>query len=253
MTVYFAGDGWHEVAYNNGARSFLLSPAVNKPQFIREFKDKYPGSRVMLDSGAFSFKNKGQSPSAEVWLDMCGHLMSYVDEVVSLDIIGDHRGSLENYLHIKKHHPQAIPTFHVGGPIEILDEYVRHTDRVALGGLSKSNNKVCEEHLRTVFSKHQRLRLHAFALTRHRLLATFPIYSTDSTSWQRRSYFGGTSQYSLGRVAVSRRPKSEAEARVLDVIPVNDPIRRMGMSVLACLSEERYLTRLWEKRGVTWS
>jgi hypothetical protein len=148
------------------------------------------GYDIFLDSGAFSAMNSGK----EINID---EYCKYIKEVgavyyASLDVIGDANATLINLEYmIDNYKLNPIPTFHMGSKIEDLKPLLKY-DYIALGGLVFSSGIMhhCDEVWHYILTNKPKLKVHGFGLTNIELMARYPWYSVDSSSFQGCRRFG---------------------------------------------------------------
>ena len=153
-----------------------------------------PGVKTILDSGAFSAWKTGTQINVDDFFQEAsyhdaGKLLW--DEVASLDVIGDHKASLDNafsmrdfFLFLGLGH-KCLPTFHYGEPWELLSIYKEKFDnRVALGGIAtglSSTQKM--KWLGQCFARAYPCKFHGFGVGAKDVLIEYPFVSADTASW----------------------------------------------------------------------
>jgi hypothetical protein len=143
------------------------------------------GSRLILDSGAFSAWNSG----TEIDLDALTREAKRPrwTESVGLDVIGDWRGSKANAIRSMAMGSTAMPVFHVGDPWDLLEFYCLNWPKVGLGGMVGTGGCGSAVGIRgwldEAFARAWPHRFHAFGQTGAQLLLSYPFHSADSSSW----------------------------------------------------------------------
>jgi len=150
---------------------------------------------IFVDSGAFTAFTKGQ----EIPLD---EYMAFLRDggygiYAGLDSIGNAKKTRENIQRMVDEGFCPIPTFHYGGDLSYLREYVSSFPYIALGGVAQLRGK---KPAMRFFDQcwaeivdgegHPRVKVHGFAVTSRELMIRYPWYSVDSTSWVAGSKFG---------------------------------------------------------------
>lgn len=147
---------------------------------LRDTTDMHPRLWT-LDSGAFSAWSSGKVIDMDALMEECRNPMWH--ECVSLDVVHDPQKSLENALKMQAAGCKSYPVFHVGEPMEYLDEYVRCFPKV---GLSCRFGEPVNESFRFLercFSRHWPKKYHSFGWVMRRMLMTFPFHSADTATW----------------------------------------------------------------------
>ena len=98
--------------------------------------------------------------------------------------------SHQNWRYIKRYVPDVIPIYHWGKDLKYLERYISESEYVAVGGSADASVKKCEEQLDHLWETHlldrnrkPRRRIHGLGLTSAPLVAKYPWFSVDSTSW----------------------------------------------------------------------
>jgi hypothetical protein len=155
----------------------LVSECVNK------------GFNVFIDSGAFSAATKGVEIDIDAYCEFIKE--TKVGVYAGLDVIGNHEKTMANtkYMESKGLHP--IPTYHLGGKLEDIYELLKYP-YIALGGLvfSSGIERYCDEVWKLLLKERPDIRVHGFGLTNFDLMARYPWYSVDSSSYKGCRRFG---------------------------------------------------------------
>lgn len=145
---------------------------------------------VFIDSGAFSAENSKKSINID---DYCKFLIAAeVTLYAGLDVIGNAAKTRENNEYMAKEYGlKPIPTFHMGSRIDDLEKLMSYP-YIALGGMVFSSNveKHCDAVWNYILKNNPKLRVHGFGLTNVELMARYPWYSVDSSSFKSCKRFG---------------------------------------------------------------
>jgi hypothetical protein len=145
-------------------------------------KNGYRPRRTMLDSGAFSAWNNGDTIDIDALVRESKN--PRWTESVSLDVIGDWRGSRQNAIAMRASRSAAMPVFHVGDPWELLAFYCKHWPKVGLGGMVGRGTTELFPWLDQVFARAWPHRFHGFGQARQSVVKRYPFHSVDSSAWQ---------------------------------------------------------------------
>ena len=197
---------------------------------IKKYIEK-GGNNIFLDSGAFSAWTKGVKVNVKEYINWLNersdeiHLCGQVDVIPGDRVFGATpqqvreaaEATWKNYLFMRarlKKPDSLLYTFHVGEPIEFLQQALEWTDEngnyipyIALGGMVGKPRHIRDTFLEKCFitirqSSNPNVKVHAFGMTDFELLEKYPIYSADSTSWIMVGAMGNVmSDY--GNIAVS--------------------------------------------------
>lgn len=153
--------------------------------FAKFFGGNYPD--VFADSGAFSAMTQGGKVDLNAyaaWLKRYKHLFS---TYANLDVIGDPVKTLENQIKLENLGLNPIPVFHASSDYQPLLHYLEMGYKyIALGGLVQYCNQT-KIRMRFLIKAFQLVKnkavFHGFGLTTWEIIASFPWYSVDSSSW----------------------------------------------------------------------
>lgn len=206
---------------------------------------------IFLDSGAFSAYTLGVELSVD---DYCNYIKSNLDilrvedNVIMasvLDGIGDPLKTYQNQIAMEERGCRPLPCFHAGEPEEYLEHYVKNYEYITLGGMVGSSTKqLCiwldrmwERYL-TDGSGRPRLKVHGFGITAIPIMARYPWYSVDSSSWIQSAAFGSIITPDWGPLSVSEKSPSRHDAG-------------QHATTLTAI-EQDYVLQMLEKQGFTY-
>lgn len=194
MRLYLAGEYPYgmEFADNLDIQGFLVSYWYilnGKGWDVVKYANKR-NTKVFLDSGAFSAFISGAKINLNDYIDFCKKYNHLFNVIASLDVIMDWKSTRSNHLSMREAGINSIPCFHVGEPFEFLNELVQNNDYIALGvaGNQSKHNSIMAWLIRC-YQIIGRKKIHGFALTSPRIMASFQWYSVDSTAWLMAALF----------------------------------------------------------------
>jgi len=178
----------------------LISFAAWTPSTERHLADAASRVRLdwVLDSGAFTAHSKGQPITVEQYGKFLQALHARRDvphpsRYMTLDVIGNPKGTLTNYAALRKMGFKPEPIFTRGAPLEQLDAYLETADRVAIGNLGNRKSRL--GYLKYLFSQRRALaqRSHLLGVTELDSLLWWKPASVDSSSWATPLRYGTVS------------------------------------------------------------
>jgi len=183
LKVYFGGCEYpkaltqlHELGIKTVMFSYAAKPSTNVWNLVEEF-----GMEVLLDSGAFSAWSRGEIISIDDYANCLTKRQPA--KYFNLDVIGDPEATRENQKYLESRGFNPIPVFHLGEPMELLDELVQDYEIVGLGGSVGKSFKVRNGWLDQVYSRHPNGSFHGLGITHRGLMVEYPFDSVDSTWW----------------------------------------------------------------------
>lgn len=143
---------------------------------------------VFADSGAFSAKSQGVSIKIDEYIKWLHRWKEHFDCYANLDVIGNHRQTMENQRIIESAGLAPLPVYHAGEPWEALSGLTERYSYIALGGLvgnaKHDRGKTVWRFCCKAFEvAKKRCVYHGFGCTSWQTMRDFPWYSVDSSSW----------------------------------------------------------------------
>ena len=253
MKIYLAGIATQPELARYGGRyleSYLYFR--DKKESISSILNKWEVKDLMLDSGAFSAFTRGVDIDIEEYGRAILESEDSITKYANLDVIGDEEETYKNWLILKEMGCNPMPVIHYGADKKWFDIYLREhkVDYIALGGLvpyAKRRTKLKNwlDYSFSLIQKYYPVKVHLFGITTNWVLKRYPIYSCDSTSWLHASITGQILVFNGSNVVVHRNTR--VYSRVYGYRENNT------RSALAYMEYEKYLTKLWEKKGVVWN
>lgn len=235
MKLYFAGKG---LKINELKKTNVHNKLYSYVNDKKESMEWGPG--LMLDSGAFSVLTQG----VEVNID---ELIEFIkkykpDQAIQLDVIGDEEKTWENYLYMARELPNILPVIHYMASHKHISRVLESADYILLGGLVPLNRKQKLQWLDYLYSKYklQNKKIHLLGVTSREILERYPAYSCDSSSWLRPRAFGTST-------------RNEDPKIVSFLAKINGGLDELSKEINHFLELEKYITKLWERRGIKWS
>lgn len=254
-----------------GGRSFLFSfedkKVINQIKYLSE---KYAHLPLFLlsDSGAFSAWNSKKKINIDEYCEFIGKVKTIVPKnfevhYFNLDVIPHIKGTkptkeqldtapkkgIENWHYIKSKGHSTVNTYHHGEPIEILRRIIKECNDNNLVGVSPANDFSVEQRnqfLKETFAEiKDTVRTHCLGLTAKESMETFPVFSADSSSWLNMGkYMEGFNYKQLIKMPhLNRAPET---------IFWYEEKGMAKPSFKYFLHLEKYITELWNLKGVKW-
>lgn len=212
---------------------------------------------VFLDSGGFSAFTQGVEIDIHKYIDF---IKKYGFKTYAvLDVIGCHKGTMRNQRIMEEAGLSPIPCFHFGSDLKDLQSLCEEYDYIALGGLvphAKDKPKL-RKWLRKCFkiTHATNTKAHGFGMTGQDILEGFPFYSVDSSSWLAGARYGNV--YAFKKNKLISYPYKDKKMALGNLSSKNlekgDYLERVGISAKAFIEMQDHVTRLWGKRGITYS
>lgn len=241
----------------NGTGCVLFSYADEKKAdvIIERLKD-YKDFDVIVDSGAYSLWNTGKQVDREDLLDCYKAIKAYRNDVrfINLDVIPGERGKKptkeqvitacregwDNYLWFKQNGIQTLPVFHEHDDFKYLEMMKNETDYIRISPANDSSTKKRMLWLDKVFANLKAdYKTHGLAATSKKLMERYPFYSVDSVNWKSVVMYGRSSILERDYVAKMARDPDYRQ-RILE------------NEIRFYVDQQKYITTLWETRGIIW-
>lgn len=169
--------------------NILIAIPYCNDKAIAALKEQKARVNILLDSGAFTAWKSGK----EITLDQyCKFIETVPFDLMgyfTLDKIGDHEGTKQNLLEIRRRGFAPIPIFTRGDSLDYLEEMYTFADIVGIGSLvgTKGNRWFLETTLAATTGKKRKV--HWLGFTDRNYLANHQPFSVDT------SIASGTSRY----------------------------------------------------------
>lgn len=159
---------------------------------------------MMVDSGAFTAHSKGKPIDMVAYSEFLSRWAGVYDHAITLDVIGDPKGTAVNTDRLWSLGHDVMPVFTVGEDFAQFDRWAKqgHTF-VCAGGLVGMNRKALRPYLKAVAQRARAsgVHVHALGVGGTRLLAEAGVYSGDSSAATQAPAFGSVCGWSGSNVS----------------------------------------------------
>jgi hypothetical protein len=201
---------------------------------------------MFADSGAFSAYSMGATIDVHeygAWLAEWKHRYPFMS---NLDVIRNPVASAENLAALETHGLEPLPVFHIGSPMDILDELADRYPYIALGGMVGVDTATSFKWAATCFKvAGNRTTFHGFGQTSTRIMEALPWRSVDSTSWMWGFKHGMVFVFNKGKLHTfhvgERIPSST----------LRDALHRTGVDPGIMADRNKFSTALAARAGMT--
>lgn len=179
--------------------------------YVNRFLKEYPRLVVrdwVLDSGAFSAKHSGTEIKLQDYIEFCLKIMDSEHppaEIFALDVIGDHKSTLQNVKAMWKAGVPAIPCYHINEPDDVLKRYSREYPKIAVGGMSQLHGAKKKDFAEQCFARAWPALIHGFGVTTLSIVKSLPWHSVDSTTWSAPRRFGRYPHFGTVKVTIAHK------------------------------------------------
>lgn len=244
--------------------SFLFSYHYYKNKNLDELIKTIPGSRIFIDSGAFSAYTQGAAIDIDAYIDYLIENKGNFEVACSLDVINDPEASWKNWQHMRTRGVEATPVFHTGADLSLLDRYASESDYICLGKLVPyaKTPEITMPWIEQAFAiVAGRAKIHGLGVTNWSLLSRFPWDSVDSSAWGAGFRFGsiqvftgnGFSNVKLGEPKHWSRVAKHVSRYGYDwrrfATRKSERREHAGLAAISFKSAERYLAEQHDKPG----
>lgn len=145
----------------------------------------YRPQEILMDSGAYSAFTKGKSISLIDYLNYLNDNRLYINNFISLDVIGDSLISLKYFEIMELKGLTPIPVYHFGENESYLKTYIeKGAPLIALGNTVPINNKkIVAAWINELIEKHPSIKFHLLGSSSKKITEHTSIYSCDSSTW----------------------------------------------------------------------
>ena len=186
---------------------------IHRASFINKIRGD--SKKVFLDSGAFSAFSLGAKVDLPKYCDWIKKHEDIVEHASVLDSIGSAQGTFDNQIAMEKLGVSPLPCYHYGEDPRFLEYYVANYEYITIGGMVPITRPQLKLWLDEIWEKYltdgsgrPKLKVHGFGLTSVELMARYPWYSVDSSSWVQIAANGNVIHPDIGVVEISERHPS---------------------------------------------
>ena len=193
----------------------LISPALFPKGKLDETLLDCPDWNWLLDSGAYTNFTTGKDI---VTLDSYTELVRRHEDRVwnyfNLDVIGDHKASMENFAELRGRGLNPVPVFQRGGTAQQLSDMLDEHELIGIGGIAGVLNRTGDKQylaqvMRVVGTR--RNRVHFLGVGTPDTIDRYRPFSVDSASMGSSRMFGGMQLFHNGQMVLfSKRPAVRA-------------------------------------------
>lgn len=256
MKLYFAGADnliSQKVLSKSGVDNVLISyyGSKNKELPHNQFKD------IFLDSGAFTAFTKNKKIDIDNYIEYVKKNKDIISVYANLDVIGDWEATQKNQEYIENQGLSPLATFHAGSPLSELERICKKYDYIALGGLvplSTKKRKIriwLDKCWFVILNNSSSVKVHGFGVNSFDLLKRYPWYSVDATSWLVPARYGQLLTFNNGEIRTHSKRSKTKSLEIYDLTK-KEYKELLVQQVGEILKIQNYITRLWEKRRITW-
>jgi len=269
MKIYFAGSEntthFRELKKYN-VKHYLCSYWYIEGNRSTDGKWIFNNEDIMLDSGGFTARIRGVEIDVKRYARFINK--HNVKLAINLDT-NDVGETLRNQEYLQKNtNAYILPVYHLSDYNNkkyrsLIERYSNEYPFICVGGMAGGNNKKedVRRFLDYVYSKvRTKCKIHGLGLTGVKFLHRYPLYSVDSTSWLGK--FGGITDFKNGKyVSVNYKDKSKVDHTHIHLVDtINNKeykgeknyLLRNSRGIKAVIKFEKYITKLWKKKGITW-
>ena len=160
-----------------------------------------------------------------------------------------------------------LPVVHQFENVNWIKEYEKYTDFICLSPANDQSNKSRALWLDEAYSViNKETKTHGLAATGKYLVNKYPWYSTDSISWIKPFVFGQVFDWDFFELYLHRfavidwEKKQNFKLYEIFLSYFNDELSQQQKAeyhidyhISQYIKLERYMTKLWEKRGIIWN
>lgn len=224
-TVYNRLDDREKQAVDEARYALDSYHYVHKERLVERIRRT--GRKIFLDSGAFSAHTQGVKIDIEEYCRYIQRNQDFIEVASVLDAIGSAERTYYNQCYMEDRGLRPLPCFHYGEPEAALEYYVEHYDYITLGGMVPISTPQLQIWLDRLWGKYltnpdgtPKVKVHGFGLTSVPLMARYPWYSVDSSSWVQLGGMGNIFLPEHGMIAVSEfAPQRKEAEKHIDNLP----------------------------------
>ncbi len=247
MRFYFAGAEGSYKECLEGERKLMSYYYLNKKKKI-DFN--FEKEQILLDSGGFQALTMGIDIEVKDYANFINkHKIKLAFE---LDVGGKKKTLYNRDYLLKNTRATIIPIYHIKEYEEkdykYLFDMVDNFEYISIGGIagSRKNDKKIIPFLDYVFKQvKNRRKIHGLGVVGVKPMLRYPFYSVDFTSWMNPAIYGQHFKFKNG---ILKRIGHTTP----NINKFMDSKEQIKLAIKEIKLWEKYLTKLWKKRGITW-
>lgn len=216
-------------------------------------------SDLLVDSGAFTVRQTGRPVSLRAYERFIKtfperHPEVHAAEFITLDVIGDQRGTWRNFDRLRALGCPVMPVLTADSTPADVDRAMDAGSRMAFGGMTRaSGQKTADQPDPWVTAAFERIRqragdgpiprVHLLGVARPGMLRRVPAWSADATRWLGSLRWGQGIKRFGNRKLPPYNSGPQAAAAVL--LEITTRVRKLQ-------EVQDEATRLWQRRGITY-
>ena len=261
------GNVLRKVGISNVLMSFFTIGNRNKARIINTLSGF---KNIFMDSGGFTARVRGKDIDIHKYAKFLLEYKDYLFCYANLDQKTT-EATLKNQEILESYGLHPLPVFHRDEwehrRLDLLNNYMEKNDYIALGGVagSYSSKEYVNAYLDWCFHhilkfKGKKIKVHGFGMTSPSILLKYPFYSVDSTSWIAGGRYGEVlklKDFGLGFKRLNYKKNKDIIMKNFfnaEKLLNNKDVQkdRDLHNVKIYIKLQDLITRVWEKRGVTW-
>lgn len=137
---------------NKPCLNILISYAYFNKKIHKTLSKIDVNHKLVIDSGAFTVWKTGKKIELKDYADFIKNLDIPVWNYFNLDVIGEPEKTMNNYNELLDKEFRPIPIFTTGENLDILEQYYKTSEIVALGGLvgNKNNENIVKRSMQII-------------------------------------------------------------------------------------------------------
>lgn len=217
--------------------NLLMAYPYIKPDVLRFFVERKSELRLLIDSGAFTAWKAGTKISVDDYCRFIETLPVKPWRYFTLDVIGDPKGTLQNYEVMLKRGFSPVPIFTRGEDPSLLEEYYKTSEVVGIGGLVGTQQN--RGFVKGIMSRVKGRKVHWLGFTNLAFIKVFKPYMADSSTWEMGARFASCSLY-MGRGLPIVQVTKKALAKQMRNTQIVQAIQSYGINPNDLLKNENW-------------
>jgi len=264
---------WNYTTWNKREEKFKIKEEYKTLESLRKFtKETGIPMKLMLDSGVFSARLKGMKIPNELLAEFY-HKNSDLFNIVMTNDEGTPETQIENTRILKSLGVPVVGIYHPGSierPFMTenhLQQLLELTDfnSIAMFTIPKSKRMFEVDRMFNFIYKHgyEKNKIHMLGIESANYLLRFPFYSADATSFLRDGFTGCWSMWDDKRLKIDRINVKDninycirKNMMLVNGVECEKNIHtgvRMYENIYIRSIYQKFLTDVWQKRGIEWS
>ena len=250
MLIYFAGA--ENLTHKTSLVEHRVKNVLCSAWGFNEYRKKMEGyedfDNILMDSGGYTARIQGIDVDVNAYANFLN--VNDIKLAFNLDVLDEKTSDYNQKFLEKETSAYIIPVYHYSDynskkHRHMIDKMIEEYPYISLGGIAGmglgTKKEIFYDYVfKKIANKWDKCKIHGLGITSKKVLSMYPFYSVDSISWLSFQVHG-QSRTIKNKLLVKFHNKE------------THYLKRNSWEIEYYKDMEKYITELWDKRGVSWN